>query len=149
MFDLKTIRNQLAGKRVLYVEDDITVKEQLARLMAKLDIAVDTASDGLEGFEMAKQHRYDLVVTDHLMPGLNGLEMAAEIRWLHPEVPIIVSSAFSDETFLKTCDRLKIERVLQKPFSANVLIKHLAELLLPDHLLHDFVKKKGGGNGAE
>jgi PAS domain S-box-containing protein len=75
--------------RVLVVDDMdmllFVIKDQLLRY----GLQVDTASNGLEAVEKSKNNVYDMVFMDHLMPGMDGIETAAEIRKLKKELPII------------------------------------------------------------
>jgi two-component system sensor histidine kinase and response regulator WspE len=81
-------------KRILVVDDSITVRELQRQLLRQKGYAVDVAVDGADGLEMARVGQYDLIVSDIDMPRINGLEM---IRMLKGEpktenVPIIVVS---------------------------------------------------------
>jgi two-component system sensor histidine kinase and response regulator WspE len=81
-------------KRILVVDDSITVRELQRQLLKQKGYAVDVAVDGADGLEMARVGQYDLIVSDIDMPRINGLEM---IRMLKGEpktenVPIIVVS---------------------------------------------------------
>lgn len=83
-----------ARKKILVVDDSVTVRELQRQLLAQRGYLVDVAVDGLDGLEMARLGHYDLIVSDIDMPRMNGLEM---IRTLRNEirtetVPIIVVS---------------------------------------------------------
>jgi two-component system sensor histidine kinase and response regulator WspE len=89
-------RDSLADtrKKILVVDDSITVRELQRQLLMQRGYVVDVAVDGLDGLEMARLGRYDLIVSDIDMPRMNGLEM---IRVLRTELrtestPIIVVS---------------------------------------------------------
>ena len=81
-------------KRILVVDDSVTVRELQRQLLAQRGYLVDVAVDGLDGLEMARLGQYDLIVSDIDMPRMNGLEM---IRVLRNEIrtetiPVIVVS---------------------------------------------------------
>ena len=82
----------LRGLSVLYVEDDEEIREQLARILRRRVGALYLAGNGLEGVEAYRRHRPDLVITDILMPLMDGLAMAAEIRRDSRTTPIIVTT---------------------------------------------------------
>ncbi|MBK9966978.1 MAG: hybrid sensor histidine kinase/response regulator [Holophagales bacterium] len=67
-------------KRLLVVDDSITVREVERRLLASHGYEVDVAVDGMDGFNRVRTGRYDLVVTDVDMPRMNGIEMVTRIR---------------------------------------------------------------------
>jgi len=67
-------------RRILVVDDSITVREVERRLLASHGYEVDVAVDGMDGFNRVRSGRYDLVVTDVDMPRMNGIEMVTRIR---------------------------------------------------------------------
>lgn len=81
-------------KKILVVDDSVTVRELQRQLLSQRGYMVDVAVDGLDGLEMARIGRYDLIVSDIDMPRMNGLEMIRILRnELRTEsVPIIVVS---------------------------------------------------------
>ncbi len=62
------------------------------------EVEVDTAIDGEEALNMLSKRKYDLLVTDRNMPGMNGLELATHTRSKFPDLPIILYSAEADMT---------------------------------------------------
>ena len=85
-----------------------------------------TASDGQQGIELFDQHDVDLVVLDFYMPGLNGGEVAAELRRRRPDVPIIFLSAY----FSLPSDALeKADAFITKGEPPEVLIEKIEQLM--------------------
>ena len=70
----------MATKKILVVDDSPELREKLHELLATQSYEVVNAADGKEGLRKAKENPYDLIIADLNMPGLNGLEMLAEIR---------------------------------------------------------------------
>ena len=60
-------------KRILVVDDDANLREILSVVLSKKDRAVDTAGDGIEAVALLNQNRYDVILSDLNMPGLDGL----------------------------------------------------------------------------
>lgn len=129
MFELGEIRKKLKGVKLLYVEDDVIIRTQLVKVLQKIDIEVHTANDGREGLQMALENQYSLIITDHIMPHMNGLEMIENLRKSELKVPIIIISAFNHQGFEDDCHRLDINSILVKPTSVNLLLDHLVQLL--------------------
>ena len=73
----------------------------------------------------------DLVVLDRSMPGLDGLELLAEIRRLRPDVPAILSSGYADDAGSRQLLDLGVDAVLQKPWAPADLIQIVHELGSP------------------
>src|SRR6266567_3800122 len=71
-------------RRLLLVEDDHAVSEALVDLLAMLEHHADAAASGAKALELFERHRYDLVLTDLLMPGMTGWEVLAAARGRGP-----------------------------------------------------------------
>jgi CheY-like chemotaxis protein len=81
---------------VLLVEDDAVTREQLAELLDGHVRDLDIAENGEQGLRRYEQKKYDIVVTDVLMPVMDGLEMARRIRDLDPGALIVFMSAYTE-----------------------------------------------------
>src|SRR2546428_14047402 len=80
-------------RRLLLVEDDSAVSEALVDLLAMLEHQADAAASGAKALELFERHRYDLVLTDLMMPGMTGWEVLAAVRGGDPRIPVIPISA--------------------------------------------------------
>lgn len=69
-----------AARRVLVVEDSLTVRELQRKILANAGYDVEVAADGMEGWNTARSHRFDLIVTDIDMPRLDGIELVQRVR---------------------------------------------------------------------
>src|SRR3989339_496108 len=76
---------------------------------------VYVACDGFEGLGIFQKRHYDLIITDIQMPNMNGLDMVQHIRITHPGIPIIITTAFSDQDYFIRSIDLKIDKYLLKP----------------------------------
>ena len=93
------------------------------------DYIVDTANDGVEGYEKFKSGEYDLVILDVMMPRLDGHSLCKMIRNIDKEVSIIFLTALGDEeNEIKGFD-LNADDYISKPFSFNILIKRVEAVL--------------------
>ncbi|MCV6608173.1 MAG: response regulator, partial [Campylobacterales bacterium] len=79
--------------KVLYVEDDPDIRENIEKLLKRRYEKVEVCVDGLEGLERFKEFQPNIIITDVLMPRMSGLSMSEEIRKIDNEVPIIVTTA--------------------------------------------------------
>jgi CheY-like chemotaxis protein len=120
-------------KRILVVDDDDNLRELLATVLSQDGRVVDTARDGIEALELLQQNRYDLIISDLRMPGLNGPALydalRATPRTTLPRVIFMTGNAATGEyaTFL----RGTTEPMLEKPFSLDV-VRHMVRVLLND-----------------
>jgi two-component system response regulator PilR (NtrC family) len=90
-------------KRILYIEDDATVRAEIGVLLEMLGYEVVFAGDAPEARKRFQEHPVDLVLTDLYMPGGLGTELLKEFHQVKPDLPIIVLTGFpSDETIRQT-----------------------------------------------
>jgi DNA-binding response OmpR family regulator len=108
--------------RILVIEDEPRILAFLARGLEAEGFAVDGAGNGRNGLERALAKRYDLVILDLLLPGLDGLGVLRELQRQCPDLPVVIVSARSDlQTKLRgfglgACD------YVSKPFSLDELL---------------------------
>ena len=115
--------------KILVVEDDNQIQELIVEFLSSQDYIVDTANDGVEGYEKFKSGEYDLVILDVMMPRLGGHSLCKMIRNIDKEVSIIFLTALGDEeNEIKGFD-LNADDYISKPFSFNILIKRVEAVL--------------------
>lgn len=79
----------MASQRILIVDDESILLTLMARVLRDEGFEVDTADNGARGCEMAASQRYDAVVTNSRMPGMNGAELIDALRGSNPGLPIL------------------------------------------------------------
>ena len=115
--------------KILVVEDDNQIQELIVEFLSSQDYIVDTANDGVEGYEKFKAGEYDLVILDVMMPRLDGHSLCKMIKSIDKEVSVIFLTALGDEeSEIKGFD-LKADDYISKPFSFNILIKRVEAVL--------------------
>ena len=78
--------------RILVVEDDRNLQQLMKAFLEKASYEVNCASDGVHALDMLEQKQYDLVVTDLMMPEMDGYELSKQIK-KHTQIPIIMVTA--------------------------------------------------------
>jgi DNA-binding response OmpR family regulator len=111
--------------RILVIEDEARIQSFLARGLEAEGYTVVTSGDGREGLELATRARFDLVVLDLLLPGLNGLQVLRELHGHHPEVPVVILSARSDLPTKLRGFELGASDYVPKPFSLDELLARI------------------------
>ena len=105
---------------VLVVDDDRLNRQLISKVLRQEGYQVVEACDGALALEILQMLRFDLVITDFVMPKLNGIEFVEQIHTLQPRTPIIFItgfvSVFSGEAILE-----EVTEVLPKPFELGVL----------------------------
>lgn len=115
--------------KILVVEDDNQIQELIVEFLSSQDYIVDTANDGVQGYEKFKSGKYDLVILDVMMPKLDGHSLCKMIRNIDKEVSVIFLTALGDEeNEIKGFD-LRADDYISKPFSFNILIKRVEAVL--------------------
>ena len=132
MIKLRDIRKKLEehmSYKILVVEDDNQIQELIVEFLSSQDYIVETANDGVEGYEKFKEGEYDLVILDVMMPRLDGHSLCKMIKSVDKEVSVIFLTALGDEeNEIKGFD-LKADDYISKPFSFNILIKRVEAVL--------------------
>jgi YesN/AraC family two-component response regulator len=115
-------------KTLLVVDDEEGIRSALLILLEDYGYYVITAEDGREALDKLNHVKVDLVITDILMPEMDGLELIANLRKLNPEIRCLAVSG-GDPTYLKVGEYLGADRILEKPFSKDELHGIIVELL--------------------
>ena len=120
-----------AGETIMLVEDQPEVRRLAARVLRGRGYDVLEASGGEEALALAAAHRgrLHLLVTDVVMPGMKGPEVAARLVAARPGLPVLYVSGYADEVLGPREDLLAKGMLLLKPFSPETLSARVRELL--------------------
>jgi len=118
----------LAGKRVLVVDDNATNRQILEKQLSKWRLAVTSAESGRAALSLVRQGQFfDLVMTDMQMPGMNGKEVGAAMAQALPGVPVILLSSTADDIYPQREN--PFQAVLHKPIRQPLLLGALLNAL--------------------
>ena len=108
---------KLAGLRVLVADDEPTVRATVRRMLERRGAIAVIAADGEEAAELLRAEKFDVVLLDVMMPKRTGYQLLPIARKLHPDVPVILMSGFTDQAQgVEPPDMF-----LEKPFNASML----------------------------
>jgi two-component system response regulator VanR len=113
---------------ILIIEDEAKIREILAEFLTDYGYSIETAADGIEGFDKIKQNNYDLVLLDVMMPKIDGFATLELIRQIS-DVPVIIITALEDEDNQMKGFDLKADDYITKPFSMNLVIRRIEAVL--------------------
>ena len=117
------------GGRILLVEDEETVRMVAERALTRAGYTVTTAGDGEEGLEqVVKGGEFDLVVSDVVMPTMDGPAMAREIRKRAPDLPILFMSGYAEDHLRREID-VENMHFIPKPFSVQQISEKVGQVL--------------------
>ena len=125
------------GELILVVDDEPSICESTRRTLERHGYAVLEATNGIEGLARFSGHRDDIrcVVTDSIMPLMDGVTFCRALRAISPDIAIVVSSGGlvgkGSSDALRAFEELGGLRILHKPHTAEVLLQTLAEMLQP------------------
>lgn len=114
---------------LLVVDDDADIREFTAETLTRAGHQVDTAEDGAAGWTALQAYRYNLLITDHNMPKVSGVELLKKLRAAHMALPAILISGAMPTEELNRKPRLQIEALLLKPYTIEKLLATVAEVL--------------------
>lgn len=121
-------RSEPAGEVVLVVEDDQRVRRITASLLERSGYRVLEAADGVTGLEIFRRDRVDAVVTDVVMPEMDGKTLAGYVHVERPEVGVVFMSGYAEQLEAADLDRDGVAYI-QKPFTREELESKLSEVL--------------------
>lgn len=122
-------REWAGGGRVLLVEDEDMVRAVAQRALTRAGYIVIVASDGDEGLEIIERgEEFDLVVSDVVMPVMDGPGMAREIRKIRPDLPVLFMSGYAEEQLRKEIDMDNVA-FLPKPFTVQQITDKVGAVL--------------------
>ncbi|SHK68451.1 response regulator transcription factor [Chryseobacterium polytrichastri] len=118
---------------ILVIEDDLRVADLIHRGLQEHGFTATLAYDGLSGKKLALQNDYDLIITDIILPKMDGLDLCKQVRQTKPELPIIMLTALGT-----TDDKVEgfdagADDYLVKPFEMRELLVRIRALLKRNH----------------
>ncbi|MGE0738921.1 response regulator transcription factor [Sulfurimonas sp.] len=118
-------KRTLKELKILLVEDEESLARLLKEAIGDSFHSFTIAKDGVEGMELFKKIKPDIVITDIMMPHKTGLEMAKEIREVNASIPIIVLSAFSEKEKLFGAIDAGVSKYFLKPYHAEDILEYI------------------------
>lgn len=122
-------------KRILVIDDDEQLRALLSQILERAGFEITEASNGAEGLKSFRATPADLVITDLIMPGKEGVETIIELRREFPQIPLIAISGGGRKgpnDYLNIAKQLGARQTVCKPFSRDEILLAVREVLGSD-----------------
>ncbi|PLS36886.1 DNA-binding response regulator [Carnobacterium maltaromaticum] len=116
-------------KKVLIVDDEESILTLLAFNLEKAGYEVQTAMDGLIGYQLALENQYDFIILDLMMPSMDGMEVCKKLRQEKIETPIMILTAKDDELEKIIGLELGADDYMTKPFSPREVLARMKAIM--------------------
>ena len=120
------------GERVLVVEDEDSARRALEDILALLGFRVSSAASGEEGERLAAAEEFDVLLTDFVLPGIDGGELARRLVARHPSLRVVLMSGYAEDESMRLEVMAGTVRFLQKPFDVDTLARAIGAALAVD-----------------
>jgi two-component system cell cycle sensor histidine kinase/response regulator CckA len=114
-----------SGATILLVEDEPSVRSTVRRLLERHGYQVLEAANGHDALTLvaARGSEIRLVVSDMVMPGMGGMELASRLRSLSPEIPVLLMTGYTEEAIARNGDRPHDALIIEKPFRQHTMLE--------------------------
>ena len=127
---LTKIKNCSIDIKILYVEDDDGIREPTIELLLSIFSSVTAATNGEEGLEKYKNSSFDIVISDILMPKMNGVTLVKKIKEINESQVVVITSACDDSTYLLDLINLGVSSFILKPIHSEQILHTLYEIVV-------------------
>ncbi len=114
--------------KILIVDDNVMMRKLIRNLFRDENFEIEEASNGIEGLEIAEQNSFDLIITDIIMPKMEGLELIMNLRKNFPEIKIVAISG-GKPYYLYMAKKLGIQGVFTKPLNREMFLKAVKRII--------------------
>jgi CheY-like chemotaxis protein len=120
-----------SGATILLVEDERPVRSTVRRLLERHGYKVLEAANGQDALALVSSRRPEihLVLSDMVMPGMGGMELAGRVRSMSPGLPVLLMTGYTEEAITRAGERPLDEQIIEKPFTLNTML-HKVSLAL-------------------
>ncbi len=103
---------------VLIVDDEEMIRNLLEKILSQEGYRIRTAEDGMAALEVLKKEKIDIVISDMKMPRMNGFELLKTVKMEHPEISVVIMTAYGDMYTLKDALLLGADEYITKPYKS-------------------------------
>ena len=105
------------SQKILVVDDNYTVRDIVSKMLCRLGFVVSSADNAERGLALFLKNKFDLVITDFNMPGMNGIQLAYFIKEKYPTTHVLLMTGDEKEGILFKIKDSAVDQALFKPFT--------------------------------
>ncbi|WP_295055212.1 HD domain-containing phosphohydrolase [Sulfuricurvum sp.] len=138
---IRQLSEYAKGMSVLYVEDESLIRLNTSLLLESIFSDVTTAENGRKGLELFEKKKFDIVITDILMPEISGIAMIQKMKEINRLQHFIVTSACEESSYLLELINLGVAQFLLKPIQSEQIVQILYEVvknIYNERKVHEF-----------
>jgi DNA-binding response OmpR family regulator len=125
----KDVIEKLQSLTLLYAEDEVGIRQNIADSLRYYVKEVYEANDGKEAYEIYEEKKPDIILSDIHMPNVNGLDFVKKVRETNREIPIVMITAHTDKEYLLQAVELHMEKYIVKPIDLDELFEALEKCI--------------------
>ena len=122
-------------RKVLIADDELMTRELIATILSAKGFFCETTADGQEAFKRFNSESFDAVITDIVMPNLDGITLTREIMRINTSIPIMVITGFSDESYYEDAIKAGAKDFINKPFSTAELAARFQRMMHDNEII--------------
>jgi two-component system cell cycle sensor histidine kinase/response regulator CckA len=124
-------RQVVTEHHILVVDDDELVSEYLCALLEAESYSVKVLNEPVSALKYFTEHPddFDLIITDQVMPGLTGVEIAREVIELRPKTPVLLITGYSENITAKNAHSFGLSGFFSKPINENLFLNRIRDLV--------------------
>ncbi|MGD8520914.1 MAG: response regulator [Desulfobacterales bacterium] len=119
------------SEKILVVDDDDTIRDVVSKMLCRLGFEVSSADSAETGLALFLKNRFDLVITDFSMSGMDGIHMAYYIKEKSPATQVVLMTGHDKEAILSRIRDTAVDQALFKPFTLAQMDVTVQGLLHP------------------
>ncbi|MBM4404219.1 MAG: bifunctional response regulator/alkaline phosphatase family protein [Candidatus Cloacimonetes bacterium] len=120
--------------RILWVDDEVDMLKPFVLFLEDRDYHVETCNNGSDAIDKVLEIKYDLIILDEMMPGLDGLTTLQEMKRINPSLPIIMVTKSEEEGLMDRAIASQIADYLIKPINPNQIIMAIKKIFQADEI---------------
>lgn len=125
------IFSRLRARNMLLIDDDEWIRDSLSIYFDSENCRIATCVSAEEGLQALDSHRFDIIIADFRLPGMDGIAFFEKSRLSHPDVVKILITAYATDTVSRRAKEAGVQMIIPKPFTTKDLLECLGLLTEP------------------